>query len=259
MNRREQRRREDAKTAAFTLAELLVTITVVGILLALLLPTVTRSRAKVKEAVCTGNLRQVYSALHLYTADNGGRFPAGFLWSGRIATAWNSKEFIGGREGRDTNCPPARVRPLFPYLGASDVFKCPFDVGYNVVTKGGFELKPSQFEVVGVSYFYNGGELVEGAPQSTDGLGGKTAEWVKRPDRYALIYEPPGRPNGTTDQPDFFCVYWHRARKPGSARGLADQECGPRVSPFLFVDGHLRIVDCTFFYGGSPTGVEWRQ
>src|SRR5437879_2525687 len=137
MNWSEQRRREDAtKAAAFTLVELLVTLTVVGILLALLLPAVTRSKAKAKEAVCTGNLRQVYSALHLYLGDNGGRFPAGFLWSGRFATNWNSNEFIGGRDGRDTNCPPARLRPLFPYMGASEAFRCPFDVGYDVVTKG---------------------------------------------------------------------------------------------------------------------------
>src|SRR5215831_3591063 len=117
MNRREERSGEDAnKAVAFTLVELLVTLAVVGILVALLLPALTRSQAKAREAVCISNLRQVYSGLHLYTADNQGRFPAGFLWSGRIATVWNSNEFLGGRSGRDTNCPPARVRPLFLYL-----------------------------------------------------------------------------------------------------------------------------------------------
>jgi hypothetical protein len=139
------------------------------------------------------------------------------------------------------------------------VFKCPADVGYDFTTKGGVLIRPSLFDVAGLSYLYNAGELLEGAPQSTDGLGGKTLEWVKRPDRYALIHEPPASPSGEMDQPQSFCVYWHRARKPGSALGMADDECGPRVSPFLFVDGHIRFIDCSGTYGGFPQGVEERQ
>lgn len=249
----------ESQRAAFTLVELLVTLAVVGVLVALLLPTLARSKARAKEAVCTSNLRQVYSGLLQYLQDNGGRFPAGFRWPGRVAQVWNSEEFLGGRDGSDTNAPPARVRPLFPYLGPSEVFRCPADIGYDSVTKGGFLVKPSQFEVVGLSYLYNSGELLDGAPQSTDGLGGKAVEWVKFPDRYGLAYEPPGLPHGQRDQPDFYCVFWHRARKPGSAHGMEDSERGPRVSPFLFVDGHVLFVDCSGSYGGFPAGVEGRQ
>jgi len=181
---------------AFTLVELLATLAVVAILAALLSPSVGRSKAKAKEALCTSNLEQLYSGIHLYVLDNAGRFPAGFMWSGRFAKIWNSKEFIGGRDGRDTNTPPARARPLFPYLGPSEVFRCPADVGIDEMTKGGLLVKPSQFDVLGLSYVYNAGELREGAPQATDGLGGKPVEWVKRPASYALVYEPPGKPYG---------------------------------------------------------------
>ena len=249
----------DSRRTAFTLVELLVTLAVVGVLLALLLPALTRAKAKAKEALCTNNLRQINSGIHLYLADNGGRFPAGFRWAGGLASVWNSNEFIGGRDGRDTNFPPARVRPLYPYLGASEVFRCPADVGFDDKTKGGVLVKPSMFEVAGLSYHYNAGELLEGAPQSTDGLGGKTVEWVKRPAQYALMYEPPAKPSDEMDHPGAYCVYWHRARRPGSALGYADDECGPRVSPFLFVDGHIQFIDCSYTYWGLPPGAEERQ
>ncbi len=248
--------------AAFNLVELLVTLATVGVLVALLLPAMARSKARAKEAVCAGNLKQVYLGLQLYLPDNGSRFPAGFLWPGRVAQVWSSKEFLGGQNGHDTNAPPARVRPLFPYLGASVVFRCPADVGYDSVTKGGFRLKPSLFDVVGLSYVYNAGELIDGAPQFTSGLGGKPVEWVQRPARYALVYEPPGAPPGLFDHPTSLCVYWHRARKPGSAHPAAaeaDDQRGPRVSPFLFVDGHVQFIDCTGHYAGFPRGVEVRQ
>ena len=244
---------------AFALVELLATLAVLSILAALLLPALSRSKIKARETLCISNLRQINSGFHLYVMDNGGRFPAGILWSGRVAAVWTSREFFGGRVGRDTNALPARLRPLFPYLGASGVFRCPADVGYEAKTKGGFLLRPSQFEAVGLSYFYNAGELREGAPQATDGLGGKTPEWVKRPEQYVLAYEPPAKPFGEMDHPGSFCVYWHRARKPGSANGMADKECGPRVSSFLFVDGHVRFIDCSFSYGGFPSGVAERQ
>src|SRR6266853_1872549 len=97
-----------SQQAAFTSVELLTSVAVVAVLVALLFPTVARSRAKAKEAVCTSNLKQIYSGLHLYLSDNGGRFPAGFLWSGRVAKVWNSKELICWRDVRDTNAPPGR-------------------------------------------------------------------------------------------------------------------------------------------------------
>jgi prepilin-type N-terminal cleavage/methylation domain-containing protein len=249
----------EGQLTAFTLVELLVTLTVIGVLAALLLPELSRAKAKAKETLCSSNLQQLYSGLHLYLGDNAGRFPAGFLWHGQVAEVWNSNEFVGGKNGRDTNAPPARVRPLFPYLGPSEVFKCPADVGYDVISKDGLPVKPSQFDVLGLSYFYNAGELVEGAPQRTDGLGGKTAEWVKRPARYALAYEPPAW-SGDPRHPNSFLVYWHRARKPGSAHGMTDDERGPRVSPILFVDGHIVFTDCSGSYGGGlPFGIETRQ
>jgi competence protein ComGC len=244
--------------AAFTLVELIVTLAFVSLLVALVLPVIGRARTKAKETLCSNNLKQIYNGFGLYMGDNADRFPAGVLWREGKVQVWNSKDFIGGIDGRDTNALPSRLRPLFPHLGASKVFKCPADVGFDVIAPDGLPVRPSQFDVIGVSYIYNAGELIDGAPQSTDGLGGKQSEWIKRPDRYALIYEPPAE---ASDQrhPNSFLVYWHRARKPGSAHGDVDSERGPRVSPILFVDGHATFIDCSGSYGTFPTLIETRQ
>jgi prepilin-type N-terminal cleavage/methylation domain-containing protein len=57
------------KTPGFTLLELLVVIAIIGILAALLLPTLSRSKQKAQGVFCVSNGRQLLLALHLYTAD----------------------------------------------------------------------------------------------------------------------------------------------------------------------------------------------
>jgi prepilin-type N-terminal cleavage/methylation domain-containing protein/prepilin-type processing-associated H-X9-DG protein len=60
---------------AFTLIELLVVIAIIALLLAILLPTLSRVRKQAKAAVCQANLRQWATTLALYAEDHQGRFP----------------------------------------------------------------------------------------------------------------------------------------------------------------------------------------
>jgi prepilin-type N-terminal cleavage/methylation domain-containing protein/prepilin-type processing-associated H-X9-DG protein len=66
------RNRSSRKLAGFTLVELLVVIGIVTVLIALLLPALSKAKEAGNRTTCLANQRQLVAAWHLYADDNRG-------------------------------------------------------------------------------------------------------------------------------------------------------------------------------------------
>jgi prepilin-type N-terminal cleavage/methylation domain-containing protein len=121
----------------FTLLELLVTISIIALLSALILPPLARSRAQALNIVCINHFKQLTTCWRMYADDNNGKLASVFYFVGGQV---NSNAWVRGRIDDNLDYPPIepgvldstnlngiRWGSLYSYNNDTDIYHCPAD------------------------------------------------------------------------------------------------------------------------------------
>jgi prepilin-type N-terminal cleavage/methylation domain-containing protein len=108
---------------AFTLTELLVVISIIALLMAIMLPALSKAREIAGRTVCATNLKNIWTATNMYAAD----------WDDNVSIRhWkydSPQRSDNGKNGK------WYVR-YYEYLGGENIFRCPsFDLLKENLTK----------------------------------------------------------------------------------------------------------------------------
>jgi prepilin-type N-terminal cleavage/methylation domain-containing protein len=90
---------------AFTLTELLVVISIIALLMAIMLPALSKAREIAGRTVCATNLKNIWTATNMYAAD----------WDDNVSIRHNQDE---GKKKK-------WFLRFYPYIGDSRTFQCP--------------------------------------------------------------------------------------------------------------------------------------
>lgn len=159
----------------FTLLELLLVIAIIGILAALLLPALSRTKQEADSTVCKNNLSQLDLCLHLYASDNDDFF----VPNNSIAIINTPSLNVKGLSwlpdvNAKTETDPSNIVNglLFPYNTSLSIYHCPSDRS-TLRTPDGQPLPQLRWRS------YNLSQSVNGYPQGNTNYFGIIPAWSK--------------------------------------------------------------------------------
>jgi prepilin-type processing-associated H-X9-DG protein len=236
---------------AFTLVELCVVIGTIAVLIALLMPAITKVAEQGKQIKCANNERQIYMALVFYSQENKGRLPIP-PQIGETTASWMYPCPTAGTISYSTG-------RLWSYLAANpdacfDVFNCPTDLNdVRVVRKGTVQVLPRNF-----TYSFNA-QMRLSAPHASPAVLGIRWTDIICPATKVLVIEEQW-PNdgcayvsGAGDEDDIFTNrHNHRGNQTfadGHVECLAPEDFGFDTNGTgLFLNKAQNATTCNLFY-----------
>src|SRR5688500_1349140 len=88
-------RSDRSRKQGFTLVELLVVIGIIAVLVAMLMPALTKARRSAQQVACMSNMRQIGLAFLTFAANNKGHLPACQGALGPYADAYYKGDWLG--------------------------------------------------------------------------------------------------------------------------------------------------------------------